>query len=59
MAQSSRLEKVSGKEEDAESRREAEPKSPNSRFKDLTRRLINVPREELLAKEEEWKDQKT
>jgi hypothetical protein len=59
MAQSHQLEKISGKAGDGESRPEAESINPNSRFKNLAQRLVNVPREEVLAKEKEWKDQKT
>ena len=59
MAQPHQLEKISGKEGGGESRPEAESINPNSQFKNLARRLVNVPREEALAKEKEWKDSKT
>ena len=59
MEQSSRPEKPSGKEEDVRDGPVAESESPSSRFKNLARRLINVPRDAALAKEDEWKDQKT
>ena len=58
MAQSHQLEKISGKEEGGESRPEAESTSPNNRFKNLARRLVDVPRSEVLDKEEEWKERK-
>jgi hypothetical protein len=59
MVWSSRLEKPADKEEGAENRSVAKATSPPSRFKELARRLVNVPREEFLAKQEEYKDRKT